>query len=152
MEGSLIYEPSFFFEEFFMKYLVSCLLALPLITSCVEQDQYYERHYYSPAPRVEVQRDYNNHHRHQNEYYRPAPQGRIYHGHDEVRHNVHRHDDVRHNVHGHDGNNDNIAVHPHASEAPHGAQEKVHGHNGNGKPQQPIHNNHEAQDSTHGHN
>lgn len=61
-----------------MKYLVSSLIALPLITSCVVQQEYYEPGYYDapPPPQVEVYR----HGRHVR-YYRPAEQARVHHGH-----------------------------------------------------------------------
>lgn len=142
-----------------MKYLVSCLLVLPLITSCVEQDQYYEQNYYNPAPRVEVQRNYPNHH---NGYYRPAPQERAYHGHADVNRNrvivnprVSQGDvQVQHNVHGQGGNHNNVERHAPTTGSAVVVQGKVHGHDGNvhGKPQQPVHAHDESQETTHGHN
>lgn len=136
-----------FLEEFSMKYLVSCLIALPLITSCVDQEQYSERNYYAPVPRVEVQRNPNNNYHSNNGNYRPAPQGRV--------------------DHGHGGNNSNIVRHPSTSgsavivqgnEHEHGHghdNNNAHGHDNNnahGRPQNPTQSQGEVQETAHGHN
>jgi hypothetical protein len=145
-----------------MKYLVSCLLALPLITSCVEQGAYYEQNYYNPAPRVEVQPNYPTSRHHHNGY-RPAPKGRAYHGHADVNRNrvivnpgaPQREVEVHHDVHGQGGNNQNNVVrHPSITGGAAVVQGKVHGHDNNvhGKPQQPVHAHDDTQETTHGHN
>jgi len=50
-----------------MKYLVSCFLLLPILTSCNSfQEEYYESHYYHHGPRIEAHRyndGYHGHHR-----------------------------------------------------------------------------------------
>ncbi|MCL9685521.1 hypothetical protein [Legionella maioricensis] len=150
-----------------MKYLVSCLLVLPLITSCVEQDQYYESNYYNPAPRVEVERNNPNYHHHNNGYYRPAPQGRAYHGHTDVNRNrvmvnpraSQGVGEVQHNIHGQGGtHHNNVAEHPPTTGGAVVVQENVqgnvHGHDNNvhGKPQQPVHAHDDTPETTHGHN
>ena len=43
-----------------MKYLVSCLLIVPLVSSCAQQE--YAVHHYHSAPGVEVQQYYPIHH------------------------------------------------------------------------------------------
>ncbi len=94
-----------------MKYLFPCLLVLPLLTSCVEQDPYYEGNYYAPPPRVEVERhDLNQHYHHNNGHYRLAPQGRIYHGHNHV------------------NGGSRVIVNPHASQGRVEVQQNTHGH------------------------
>lgn len=144
-----------------MKYLVSCLLVLPLITSCVEQDQYYPQDYYNPAPRVEVQRNAPTHYHH-NGYSRPAPQGRVYHGRTDLNRNranprgAQGDVDVQQNVHGQGGtNHHNVVRHPPTNG---GAvvvpgSGKVHGHNNvHGQSSQPVHAHDDTQETTHGHN
>lgn len=148
-----------------MKYLVPCLLVLPLLVSCVEQDPYTERNYYAPPPpRVEVERhDLNQHHHHNNGYYRPAPQARVYHGHN----NVHGGSKVivnphapqgqvqvqQHNTHGHGGANNNVA-HTHPTGKPVVVPGAVRGqtNNAHGQTPQPAQPQDETQQTTHGHN
>jgi len=122
-----------------MKYLVSLILAIPLITSCtVIQEEYYEPNYYNPPPRVEVVPDYNHRHYHDGRrtVYRPAPRGRVYHGHTQVAPNAviinPRAPQVRaqQNVHGHNGNA-GVVVRPSAPGTQVQVQPNVHGHNGN---------------------
>lgn len=142
-----------------MKYLVTCLLALPLMTACVEQDQYYEQNYYSPPPRVEVHPVAPNRHYHGTTgSYREAHQESVYHGHGEVSRNsvlVNPRAPRAHveNTHGHVGNNGHIARHPNVSGSPVVVpQGASHGHNNNhDKPQQPVHSNNEVPEITHGH-
>lgn len=70
------------------KFLIPCLLALPLLSSCtVIEEEYYAPGYYGPPPppRVEVERhypqgyyrDYNRHY-HGQARYRQVPRGRVY--------------------------------------------------------------------------
>lgn len=115
-----------------MRYLVSCLLVLPFLSSCtVIEEQYYERGYYVPAPRVEVQPNYANRHHHVNNGYRSVPSNRVYYsGGNAVvinprpaqivtPNNVHSHSNNAGTVHGH-ANNSN--VHGHVNNG------NVHGH------------------------
>lgn len=151
-----------------MKYLCSCLVALPLIASCVEQNP-YEQNYYAPPARVEVhQDDYTNRHYHNNNgYHRPAtPQGRIIHGHN----GHHGHSDLnqnkvivnpppsqvhvhgKQNIHGHGGNNGNVVRHPSVNGGSVVVPGKAHGHdNGNNKSRQPEQSG-DAPATSHGHN
>lgn len=98
-----------------MRYLVSSLVVLPLLLSCTEiQNDYSNPGYYAPPPpQVEVNPGYarketRNYHGHHQQ--RPAPRGKVYHGHEEmdesaqVQDNVHGHDDNNTKVHGHSGN------------------------------------------------
>ncbi|HRD71076.1 MAG TPA: hypothetical protein PK657_13125 [Legionella sp.] len=95
-----------------MKYLVTCLMVLPVMTACtVIQEDYYQPDYYRPAPQVEVRRyhppvHYHNENRryHGHNEYRPAPQGGSYHGHSSVGSAP----QVQGNVHGHDESNQQI--------------------------------------------
>lgn len=144
-----------------MKYLVPCVLVLPLITSCVEQDPYYEQNYYAPSARVEVhQDDYPNRHYHNHHgYHRPAaPQGRTYHGHTDLNQNKiiiqstpQAHVQVQQNVHVQQGNNDN-EVKKRAAAKKLFTSRQMRGsdkHNGN-KPQQSEQES--GAQTTHGHN
>ncbi|CEG57497.1 hypothetical protein [Legionella fallonii] len=151
-----------------MKYLVSCLLALPLLTSCVEQDPYYEHNYYAPPPpRVEVERHDLEHH-HNNGHYRPAPQGRVYQGHNNVHghgnvnggsrvivnsHNPQGQVQVQQNTHGHGGANNN-AARPRPTGKPVVVPGAARGQTNNvqGQAQQPAQSQDETQQATHGHN
>ncbi|WP_040535057.1 hypothetical protein [Legionella drancourtii] len=65
-----------------MKRVIPSLLLLPLLTSCVVQEGYYEPGYYPPPPPyVEIHRyDEHRHEHHQTPGYRPAPQARVYQG------------------------------------------------------------------------
>lgn len=123
-----------------MRYLVSCILALPLLSSCtVIEEQYYDRGYYAPPPRVEVVP--NNPNRHYHEYhqqyhaqngYVSGPRGRVYHGHGDARGNAviinprtpQAQVEVQQNIHGHGSNNG--TVHGHGSN-----KGNVHGHDSN---------------------
>jgi hypothetical protein len=120
-----------------MRYLVSCLLVLPFLSSCtVIEEQYYERGYYVPAPRVEVQPNYANRHHHVNNGYRSVPSNRVYYtGGNAVVINPRPAQVVRPNnvrgysnnagtVHGHTGNSG--TVHGHVNNS------NVHGHVNNG--------------------
>ena len=149
-----------------MKYLVSCLLVLPFITSCVEQDPYYEQNYYgSPPPRVEVQSDYsttNRHHHNSHGYHRPAaPQGRIYHGHADVNKNrvivnsppSQVQVEVQQNAHGHGRNNNNVVGHSPATGEAVVVPGKLHNQGNHGGKQQHSKQAHgDARPATHGHN
>ncbi|RUR20286.1 hypothetical protein ELY21_01855 [Legionella sp. km535] len=123
-----------------MRYLVSSLLALPLLTSCtVVEQQYYDRGYSIPAPMVEVRPVNPHRHFHANPVYRPAQAGGVYHGHPDayankvlisprprpaqigVQNNVHGHAETIGTVHGHAGNSG--TVHGHA-----GSAGTTHGH------------------------
>ena len=116
-----------------MRYLVSSLLVLPLLSSCtVIEEQYYERGYYVPAPRVEVRPVNPYRHYHANPVYRPARTGGVYHGHPVTKGNPvliaprprPAQVEAQQNVHGHTGNSG--TVHGHA-----GNSGTVHGHTGN---------------------
>ncbi|WP_238400300.1 hypothetical protein [Legionella bononiensis] len=116
-----------------MRYLVSSLLVLPLLSSCtVIEEQYYDRGYYVPAPRVEVRPVNPHRHYHANPVYRPARTGGVYHGHPVTNGNTvliaprprSAQVEVQQNVHGHTGNSG--TVHGHA-----GSSGTVHGHAGN---------------------
>lgn len=161
-----------------MKYLVPCFLVLPLMTSCVEQEQYYPGGYYNPPPRVEVQPGYPNnaHHHGNNGGYRPAPQARVNHGHNNVNQNnvivnpqvPQGHAPVQHNapgqqnVHGKGGNNNNVVGHPPSSGNAVVVPSKVHGHDNvpmntntthvHGKSQTQVHSHDDSQETVHGHN
>ncbi|KTD65629.1 hypothetical protein [Legionella shakespearei] len=132
-----------------MKYLVSCLLAIPLLSSCtVVEEQYYDPGYYPPPPpRVEVHpiqppRQFNNYHGHHqnNNGYRPAPGRRVYQGHPNngapvvVNPRPQAHGNASPNVHGHPGTNTgNVHGHPGTGNV-HGhtnSNGTVHGHGGN---------------------
>lgn len=130
-----------------MKYLVSCLLALPLLTSCtVIEEQYYDPGYYPPPPRVEVhpiqpRPQFNNYHGHDNNGPRPAPGRRVYQGHPNngghpvVVNPRPAQAHVPKNAHGHNSNNvpNNVHGHPDRGNM-HGHTNKgstVHGHGGN---------------------
>lgn len=135
-----------------MKYLVSCLLALSLLSSCtVIEEQYYEPGYYPPPPpRVEVHpiqppRQFNNYHGHSqdNNGYRPAPGRRVYQGHANTGGRpvvvnprpAQAQAGVPQNVHGHHSNNvpNNVHVHPNTNNVHGHTNNKgtVHGHGGN---------------------
>lgn len=110
-----------------MRYLISSLLALPLICSCTAtQAHYYGRDYYAPLAHVEVYRKHQNYnaprHYHGHNGYRAVPRGeavvvnpRFSRPPLRSQQNVHGHNP---NVHGH---NQNI----------HGHNPNVHGHNSN---------------------
>ncbi|WP_298627141.1 hypothetical protein [uncultured Legionella sp.] len=134
-----------------MRYLVSCLLAMPLLGSCtVVEEHYYGREYYAPAPRVEVQPHYaERHHHHVNAGYRAVPNNRVYYSGNTVvvnprqaqavmPNNVRKHSG---NMHGHNGNA--ATVHGHTNNPNvhgHGNNGTVHGHGpsvGNGVVQHP---------------
>lgn len=66
-----------------MKYLLSCLSLVPLLTSCVVQETYYEPGYYPPPPpppMVEIHRyEYREGHRHHGGYRQvPAPRVQVH--------------------------------------------------------------------------
>lgn len=142
-----------------MKYLVTCLLALPVLTACVEQDQYYERHYYAPAPRVEVQREYANPNYH--EHYRQSQPGTEFHGHADTHVGVnpgsqaHGHGGqqnadghgAHHNAHEQGGQKGPVAQHPNSSTNGHGTGHAASHSNHN--PQEQKHLNNDAQVTTH---
>lgn len=153
-----------------MKYLVTCLLFLPLITSCdVVQEDYYEQGYYNPPPgRVEVNPNYNSHgHYHGHSGYRPA-QGGTVHGHPEAgqgailnpnmpqvhgnaQQNIHGHNNNG-NVHGHSSNGA-VAVQPQPAAPQNNAQPKVHGHDDlSVNDVTPADGSVEVQSNVHGHN
>ncbi|BCA94859.1 hypothetical protein TUM19329_12200 [Legionella antarctica] len=145
-----------------MKYLVSCLLVLPLITSCVEQDQYYERNYYNPAPRVEVQRNSPNHYHH-NEYFRSVPQSSVYHGRADLNQNriivnprISQGDVVvqQNGPRQSRAKQNNAVRYPSTNRGSGVVQGKIHGHDNNvhSKPQQPVHAHEDTQETIHGHN
>lgn len=131
------------FGEFFMKYLVPLVFALPLLTSCeVVQGEYYEQGYYSPSPRVEVVPNYGPRHYHDHARYRSAPRGRVYHGHANTGAGAvvvtprGPQSGGQYNVHGHDANAGAVVRHPQSAETQ--VQRNVHGHDG-------------MQQNTHGH-
>ncbi len=145
-----------------MKYLVPCLLVLPLLTSCMENDP-YESNYYAPPPRVEIERhDLNQHYHHNNGYYRPAPQGRVYHGHTNVNggsrvivnsHTPQGRVEVQQNTHGH-GNANGNEVRPRPTGRAVVVPGAVRGQTNNvqGQTPQPAQSQDETQQTTHGHN
>lgn len=161
-----------------MKYLVPCLLVLPLMTSCVQQEQYYPGGYYNPPPRVEVQPGYpgNGHHHANNGASGSAPQARVYHGHTDINQNkvvvnpqvpqgqvpVQHNAPAQQNVHGQGGNNDNVVGHPPSSGNAVLVPGNVHGHGNaavntnnpdmHGKSQSSVHSHDDGQETVHGNN
>lgn len=139
-----------------MKYLVSCILALPVLTACVEQQPYYQPDYPGPAPRVEIERNDPRYHKH----YNSAPQQRVYHGHVNVNPDegiVHHHSsqggvEVQANsIHEHGSNNNASSQSGGAVVVP----GKVRGQYENqvhGKSQQPVvHSDNGSKETTEGH-
>lgn len=132
-----------------MKYLVSCLIALPLLSSCTIVEEHYDPGYYPPPPpRVEVHpiqppRQFNNYHGHyqNNNGYRPAPGRRVYQGHPNngapvvVNPRPQVQGSVPQNVHGHNSNNvPNVHGHPSTNAGNvhgHPSTGNVHGHTNN---------------------
>lgn len=107
-----------------MKYLLSCLIALPLVASCtVIQEEYYEPGYYAPPPGVEVERYApppvyyrdNQPHYHGHTAYRPAPRGRVYHGHPNT------------------GRGNPVVVNPRGAQTQVPPQQNIHGHPSTGQ-------------------
>lgn len=77
-----------------MKRFIPCLLLLPLLSSCVAQDTYYQPGYYPPPPSVEYHRHESARYgasRHQHQGYRAAPQARVYEGQRNQPGNAHGH-------------------------------------------------------------
>lgn len=119
-----------------MRYLVSCMLVLPFLSSCtVVEEQYYERGYYVPAPRVEVQPEYAPIHRHVSNGYRSVSSNRVYNnGGNAVVINPRRADVAKsNNVHGHSNNSGIVHGHTGNSGTVHGHTNNlnVHGNSGN---------------------
>lgn len=123
-----------------MKYLMTCLLAIPFLTSCnMVEEEYYGNSYYNPPPRMEVHPNYHSHGQGQHHYhghsdYRPAPMSNNNHGHFTSGTNQ---APVRHyqpqiqasqNVHAHGQAGNNVVVHPGNQPTPVQSQQKIHGH------------------------
>jgi hypothetical protein len=100
-------------------------LLLPLLTSCVVQEGYYEPGYYPPpppSPYVEIHRyDEHRHEHHRTPGYRPAPQARVYQGHVNNHGNVQVQGNNRPDGHA-------VVVNPHQPQTQ--VQPNAHGHGG----------------------
>ncbi|KGP63422.1 hypothetical protein EP47_09420 [Legionella norrlandica] len=129
-----------------MKYLISLVFFIPLLSSCtVIQEDFYQPGYLESAPRVEVNRYYpqgyynRQHYRSNNRYYYAAPRGKVYHNHPDARGNAvivnpsHPQSsiEIRPNVHEHTANDSSVHRHPfsNSSGSVHGhPNSNVHGH------------------------
>lgn len=127
-----------------MKYLGFCLLALPLLSSCVERDQYSERGYYNNQPsQVEVHRIPPTRHFHETNELRAAHQERVHANHAQPDMHQHPSNYQQENVHGHQ-------VRPNSTES---AQQHSHGNTNHvNQGRRPMDSSNETEENLHGHN